>query len=467
MGAPVQPMVNVSDIDALLFHSSSFRHISGGQFRIKRLQLVDRFGQVAPVAGSWGQAGDYALDNKNCFVAPAMSAPQDLITKDAKHFSPSIQIPPRLLQPARLEFHLRSVGQSLDGLAGWWIWNRYNRALMVHSAQGKWLGMLHGIADGHAVFESAPGVPSLEELAGAGAQLSQELLAPLRAITAAIDGAARLDALGQLLDEAGWRIDPADEHGSWLSVLTGRPLAVVGASIRLTLEQQALSDPSFIHAFQDQGPATDITKLKDRLTRLALPNPLEQPLPLVIGDAHDPEEGLVGLWLADDFEVMRSPYASAHGPHPSGITFLDADHPLHASFADKEALHVTLLMDPFAKVYACCGLLPDQALSLPPQSLDDALRAMVPAFPMGPLLVEYEARADHATPGAYVEPRALLHTPIPPHEYGEWQWVDGSGEIFNLRHPGQEAHLDGRALHVRDGRMVLNPHHDEKNFSVK
>lgn len=462
IGVPRSATLDIDEKDEQrLFHSSSFRRISGGQFRIRRLQLVDRFGQVVPIAGTWGTDTNLTLNEKNCFIAPSMQATYNLLGKEDTYCSPSVQLPPRILQAARLEFHLRAVGNTIDGLAGWWTWNRYNRALMIHTAQGEWLGMLHPIAEGRAAFESAQGGSSLEDLA-ASTPIPRELLAPLQTIVSASDGEARLMALAELLDEASWRIDPADEHSSWLSVLTTRPLAVVGANVRFMLEHGPMTDPSWLHAFGDLGLPPEFSNFRAKMASLSLPDPLKQAFPFVIGNALDPEEGLVGLWSGDDYGVFRSPYANEKSLLP-GITILNAENPLYCSFTESEGLSMTLLMDPFAKVYACSGLLPDQALSLPPQSFDHALRKMTPVFPMGPLLVEYEAPADTHMHAGYVEPKALLHTPIPPHEFGDWQWFDGNGQTFNLRHPGQEAHIDSRSVHVRDGRMVQQPYQQDNN----
>ncbi|WP_404932103.1 hypothetical protein HF313_16660 [Massilia atriviolacea] len=421
-----------------------FRRASGGQFRIERLTLVDRYGQVLPLAGPWRDGPGRLLDAGNCFIAPAMQAGPDLAGAEFGAWSPSVQLAPRLLQPARLDFHPRALGTGQDGpLAGWWSWNRYNRALMVYAADGAWQGMLHAAPDGRAAFEPAPDGPALAELAGANPPLA----GPLARIAAADDGGARLDALGRLLDDAGWRIDPVDEHDAWLSVLTGRPLAVIGASLGLSLQGAPLADPSWAEAFGADGLPDGLAQLRRRLAAAAPADPLAQALPMTLGDPDDPEEGLVAVWREAQPDLLLSPYAGEDGP---GIAPLGPAHPLYCRFAPAPALRLCLLMDPFSSVYASCGLLPDQALALPPGLFDAALRALAPVFSMGPLLAEYEPAAEAGAP--------LLHMPVPPHELGQWQWLDGSGATIDLRHPGTEAHLGGRRTELREGRMLLAPH---------
>ncbi|HZX30162.1 MAG TPA: hypothetical protein VFF03_02305 [Rhodocyclaceae bacterium] len=452
-GIPVPDLKELPSGDKNLFDSCRFRQMSGGQFRIERITLVDRYGQVVPIAGEWRSGPGRKLTEENCFVAPSFRPNYDLEELRQHIWSPAAQMPPRLLQAARTVFETRNVGTGNGPVAGWWTWNRYNRALMVHDPDGNWLGMVHTGALQGAVFEPAPGGRDLSALE----QTLPELAGLLRQLVTAGDSRQRFDALGELLDEAGWRIDPADEHGAWLSVMTGRPLAIVGASLAFELEGPPSRDPSWAFSFGDEELPDVLADLRRRVDAIALPSPLEKPLPILVGNPDDHEEGLVGLWLGEDVSTMLSPYASREG---AGLALLSPDRPLYHSFSDQTALRLLLLVDPFATVYAASGILPDQALSLPPSLFEPALRAMAPVFPMGPLLAEREEPGSHDhddAAGRHVEPLPLLYMPVPPSDAGDWRWMDGDGRQYAVRSPGNEAHLSGRPLEIREGLLQLVP----------
>src|SRR4029077_6100029 len=179
------------------------------------------------------------------------------------------------------------------------------------------------------------------------------------------------------------------EDDPLLSLLLGRPLALVRATLELELAGLPASDQGLqsIGNFDTKG----FPKLK---------------FPARLGEAQKDTDGLIGYFTdAPQAETSGAfyPAAGAKGtPYPGAIEYghtlaLDCETPVT----------LTLLMDPRAKVHAITGILPKRAVTLPPRVSSAAKSAKDTFFQVAPL----------------VSPGGAVIMPKPSDDYGNWPWA--------------------------------------------
>jgi hypothetical protein len=199
----------------------------------------------------------------------------------------------------------------------------------------------------------------------------------------------------RLIGEMDQYIHPS---GEWqqqnLSILIGRPLALVRASLRLQLDGPPATDQSWIQSgkFNPQG----FTKIE---------------FPVRLGDLRKGQDGLVGYFVEGHFETIRLGFGAPEQPGVKNIYFqYNADIPLTLD-PEAKPLMVTLLMDPQVGIHITSGILPTKFVELPPHGISDALLAMDITFLSAPLI------------GGRSEVPSL---PLPVDIQGEWLWISSA-----------------------------------------
>ena len=200
--------------------------------RIDELWLVDDFGQSADLLG----------------LTPARSK------SFGQRFHPRIRwhddqsvvaMPPRLLQPARLNFRFTAADDvsddsdpALRSICGWLFFNPLDQALVLCDRSGDLVGEL--------VITKEQGKFRISWEAGAGGVTLDKIPnASLKAFAQSLieTGASspKLLDLLNLIDRALERIRPAAARNN--SILASRPLALVNAVVGLELFGKAWTDP--------------------------------------------------------------------------------------------------------------------------------------------------------------------------------------------------------------------------------
>ncbi len=310
-----------------------FCPIRGGSLEIRRLRVVDSFGQFREIDPS------------------GLLRPRSLLTPDSEALGGrAICLPPRVVPPARLQFrwlaaldgHEEASEQaSMSPIHGWIVADHVDSSLAIYAADGEHLGAV--TSDGG--WEPAPGRSTKPEdigdpqLMGFTTTLKDHASELIDRIEAAQEG-----------------IHPTGHDGGALTVLMGRPLALVRAMIRLDL----------------LGPAPVCQSIDpldgDGLVQLARSSRGFESVrfPVRLGDAGHPGDGLVGFYLHDaETGVQSSSFVAAQ----------DDEQGLLLRF-DGRPLHVTMLVDPRASVHASCGILPLKAIGIPAQQYEPALARM-------------------------------------------------------------------------------------------
>jgi hypothetical protein len=260
--------------------TSSFEGMRNGQFVFTRLAVVDRFGQTVQVVTT------QTSPQFTPVLAPGLAPSRPLVAPAA---GTAVQLPPRLLQPARLDLALLTpegdapVAEAAAStpVAGWLVANHLDGALAAYDAAGAILGELRPAADatGHVAprWERAPGTSapaSLDALRALHPRLGG-VLAGL-----AVAGAEALAGFLEAVDETSWAVDPLGERSDLLlNALVGRPLAVVRAGVSLRLQGEPVTDPSWPFTFAPvKAPFTGYT------------------FEVELGDAESRRDGLMGYW---------------------------------------------------------------------------------------------------------------------------------------------------------------------------
>jgi hypothetical protein len=419
-----------------------FFPIRAGRLKILRLYVVDAFGQTVklPVVKGQGPTEFDGLDHVR-----ARRAHNTFI----EGLKPGeIALRPRFATPMRLRFELESASPA----CGWVLPNHMEDSLAIYSASGKPLGAFQKRLKREAGDKAFYWVPfprekrqedGLERAWPDNPQADDDKLdafgmplgfrkwvrggdADERAGRAALGafcdwvsglGAEPGDAFSALLNESIQATDqrvPEEDPG--ISVLVGRPLALVRASLRLEWPGLPAHSPELI---------------PESLKEPVQPNALEKVIvtrgfekvrwPVRVGDHRARNDGVVGVFKCSSSGTPEGPFYPTWGeddrrraswwqPRPPAITeTADREKFGTQEFSlDCEApFRLMMLMDPQARAHAAIGALPRVYLELPADISSGAKRVRDVFFQTAPVLGESDT------------PRM----PRPSDDYGEWSWA--------------------------------------------
>ncbi len=416
-----------------------FQPVRRGDAYIEQLQMIDTFGQIA------------SLPQTNSTYIKLKAAPKYLNLGPA---GKNIVLPARLTQPARVQFRWLAAQSGFGDIdememndhaastpiCGWFIPNNLDNSLMVYSTEGIALGSINQ----NAVWESTPGVNMQLQWF----QIPNEHLRKVVQYLCVHDGEedaiavtkqAYLQTFISTVEDALETIDPQDyaQHQS-LALLMGRPIAVVRATLDLQVEGRLATDLSwnaFIYQFGEPygytpkqvtnpNSSLDFALLKgfDPSNQKRITDSFEKvKFPLRIGEKHQLNDGLVGLWVEDEqgrlSDTFFAPEQNEGGPQinnpignnpdlPRNIKTAEASNIPPISIQD-DPLKMTLLLDPRGTVHATTGILPTKVLSIPPDQYAEVLKSMAITFLTSPILTDPEQ----------------IHLPLPKEAGYEWSWI--------------------------------------------
>ena len=391
---------------------NDFNPIRSGAMRLLQLRLVDTFGQVQ------------VLDPSDVSVSEPLAGPgQDRLA----------WLPPRLVQPARLDFRWLAAGADLEEMnshpattpvCGWIVPNNLDDSLAVYDARGEALGSLAIDPSDEDPWIPAPG--------SSAARSENDILNPylqqvvtwlLRNIRKDKEfGPAFLDALDSALEN----IDPENfaQHQD-LALLMGRPLAIVRAALNLSVQGLPAVDQGW-DAFRQDLRRTQ--RDDDGFSGVRFP--------LRLGEFSQFNDGLAGYWKESAGGGLSSPFYAVQSEPETGPGSIHYAHdPANIALALNEApLLVTMLVDPRGVVHATSGILPVQSLRIPADQYLPSLQAISVTFLSAPVLT---------TPGK-------LDLPVPAEPGYAWSWLERNPdspdwtERNDITDPRPEATFNGR-----------------------
>lgn len=413
--------------------------LRNGVLRFTKLRIVDLYGQTLQLAGA---------------QIPALCLPENMRSPDP--LERGLVLPPRILQSSQVSFRLLAADAADDKteatktvgpVCGFLVPDHLDGALEVYDSQGKSLGQVQTALSGRGIeWQGTPGLPGSwgkppvlqnRHLRG----LIEGLLAwgPKDALADRDENQSALAAILRTVDAALWTVDPMGRVGSeHLSVLVGRPLAVVRARVRLTCEAPVV--------------ATDLARTL---------------LPVRLGLLTRLHDGLMGYFIDDDYsrfypvhEILAQQtrdggrhegfHAAAHTlqgyydqfpPKPVDHPYLDTSPMLKLRIG--QTARLTLLLDPRGGVHATTGALPTKKIELMREHIAKALDAIALTFRVGPVL------SDPTT----------VRMPLPKEIRGQWSWIRRTGvTVWNeapVVHASQDAMVSKTPSELMEGWLRL------------
>lgn len=384
----------------------SFNPIRSGAMTIKTLRLVDTFGQFKEIIKT---GIDTDVVTTTSMIPPNLSY--------------QILLPPRLAQPARLNFHWiaadsqneeqMSTTPAITPVCGWIVTNNLDSNLQFYDADGHALGLIDRggtwrSAPGSTLSRNAQGYPQLPNfhlqkvvhyLLERGMDFQQEFISTL------------IDSLDT--------IDPENfaEHPS-LALLVGRPIAIVRATFNLEVKGLPACDPTV--------SVTDLETIEDEDENVigVIPNTGgfdAVKFAIRLGDYQQLNDGLVGYWRevheGEDYEyegnIFYAPQSSFVKENliqteAEGIVYFEQT-------VDAPPQYVTMLIDPRGTIHTTSGILPNQELQLPPENYNEALQAIEVNFIASPILSNI----------------GEIGIPLPEIPKYAWSWVSLNGSEWS------------------------------------
>jgi len=394
---------------------SPFVPLRAGFLRLRRLRLVDGFGQFVDLAGS----------SDTTLVDPAKITWADSLSDDG-HPDRGL-LPPRFTSPARLMLRLVDANGSptdaddaISPVCGFILPNHLESSIEVFDSAGGALGIVRHEDD--LLWEPAPGMVGI-----AGRSPDRTIPNPFRGgmVQGLLDhhpadesgqrDEGVLSAFLRAVDSTSWSIDPfahaGDEH---LSLLLGHPIAVIRARMWLEVREPVVPDLS------------------------------GRPLPVRIGSLAQWNDGVFGYFVDDDYRQLHLPdgaaarFARELGPGQGFLQRIDRVPPWFSTFAGdlagsaatgrdpvthpvvnasdalwilpRQVVRLTLLVDPHATVHATTGYLPQKSIGMRRRWMAPGLARIAPTFRFGPLLVDPNS----------------VKMPVARDIGGTWSWVSRS-----------------------------------------
>jgi hypothetical protein len=423
---------------------SNFEAMRNGQFFFRRITLVDQFGQALEIVTS------QSSDAFTPILSEALLPDKTITSIEASRL---VQLPPRLLQAARLNFAAVLptddnaeifLNSDANPICGWVLPNHLDRGLSIYAPDGASLGELRPATDltGTKVlsWQTTPN--------GAYATLAEVQTAypHLGEFLQGLVGQSYEDFVKfmAVIDETLWTVEPLGErYDQNLSILIGRPLALVRAFLQFELQQQPLWDTSWPYTFAPPQPAF-----------------VNYEFAVKVGDEAQFKDGLLGYFTGNDYSVFNAVYDPNLTPS-TYVQQLQANSFINLKFDGESKAFLTLLVDPRASVYAQTDLLPATALTIEQGYVQAALDAMEITFRVGPQLTTISTAVSEV--GESIQ---TILMPEPAENNGVWSWQERSGDDWTqmpIAASGQEANLSSVAPTLREGLLKLTVNLSEEN----
>lgn len=430
-----------------------FHGIRQGQFYFNELTVYDKFGRLLWVIEKGTSTGLYDAQNFPLMIDPTLQTETSVFPQ----VKSVVQVPPRPLQPTRLNFSLLDgfddaktlgVTPNVNPVAGWVLPNHLDQSLNLYDPDGLALGEFRLFAqpDGSlkGLWEAPPHGPvtSLKDVEARAPHVYQMIMAPELA------DPANFKTFMQVIDSTLWTVDPlGNRNDQNLSVLIGRPLALVRARLSLRTHGPAYHDTSWAATLNPPAPASLNVEFGVRL-----------------GDQATREDGVIGYFTDTAYgqfnSVARaettSPQSLVRQIGPIGDT--DTGNFLRLKLTETSSQLVTILADPRASMHAVTGILPVKQAQVPAKFIQSALSRMEISFHCGPLLTHIGPTPTQGGQTAiYAE---SVELPLPTEQGGVWSWWEKTtaapGSVgFDIRSSSINAKLKDTKPSLREGAMQL------------
>ncbi len=370
-----------------LLPNNSFHPIRGGYLQNLEIVLVDVFGRKRKV-----KPNDFHCSSS--------------LRAGSTEGHRQVYLPPRITQPARLLFRYLAadddemeMNPASSPVCGWMVYNHLERSLALYDHLHQLRGSFY-LSEGQVIWRTAPGLDKGNSLAGAMSGVNGYLADFASSIEG--NGPNFLKAFLDNLSQASSTIDASHDRNPSLSVLIGRPFALIQVSLELELQGRPAVNQNW-SAFKNEVENFELdssTFLEGRET-----NGFEGvELPLWLGARLREEDGLVGYFLEG---ASGYDFSGFYGVAASGQAGVELQTCLSLAPEDP-ARKFLMIADPRAKIHATMGFLPTKAIEIPPDRYADMLAALEVNFPVS----------------AVLGPADQFALPLPSEPGFEWSWVE-------------------------------------------
>lgn len=366
--------------------SNLFFPLRSGTIQIKNLSIVDAFGQVKEVII------DGAPNNPD--VSCSVS-----IKGVATDLNNSFPLPPRIVQPSRLQFNwlnshdemiYQDTGKLDNPILGWLVPNYLDKSILVYDGNGNEIAILQITSDitregGLHLFKIPfPGENNIPDLSD-NMHLKQFL--------DAINKASIASGIMDLANKVNSNLAGANAmQNNTSALLCGQPIAIARCSVGLEL----LGLPVYNQRWDESGKENsgEIESVK---------------FPLFIGDFTLEKDGLLGCFTDDDYTRFYTTINAPDFKFSESESFFVKNSPRKLSL-NQSAIKMTLLIDPSAGVHLSSGILPTKFVELFGHNSSELLDSLNTSFMIAPFIAEK------------VEP----NIPIPTSINANWKWTHKS-----------------------------------------
>lgn len=400
--------------------------VRSGHFQLLNVWIVDSFGQVM-------QGADRPIGTSSTNPLTTVLWSESLTTPGNSWNNVYGQLPPRVSQGARVNMNLLKstddgiVSNSADStspICGWVMPNHLDASLMVFDAEGNNYGAVIRVqseqtASNRSIrWDAAPG---LNTALGAPPDIANAHLSNFVGglLRTRFQGSDAYDDFMTAIDSALWTLSSYGGQNGNLSLLLGRPLAVVRAEVVFTLS----GDPSYNQGWCETGQFYN----KNGAYQATNPSFMSLAFSLRIGDAFLVENGVMGYFHDDNYDTFYPVYG-VNGQTATIIDIIRAGFSLNfvppdnsngfkSSYVkpghlvllspDGKPVKLTILVDPVGNIPIFPGSLPYSSQSLPNGPVSNALKNLQASFRAGPLLLD----------------PAKIKMPTPAEIKGKWDWV--------------------------------------------
>ena len=395
---------------------ADFWPLRSGFMRVKRLRLVDCFGQVLDLAGS-GANADADMSEIDRSEPLEIAGRSDLL-----------ELAPRFTAPSRLWFRFVGSGDdtveatdAISPLCGFLLPNHLDGDLQFHGADGTGFGAVRFDETSGVVWEDSPGRPTTTGKSPSAAVDNAHLGAVAQGLLdwGAVDATpdapsdeTALSALLRIVDTSLWAVDPFAQIGEeHLALLVGHPITVMRAMVKVDVAEPVT--PAEIEGIR---------------------------VPVRIGALAHWQDGLLAYFAGDDYRTLRIPdpaaadFARPVGPNQGfnqpasetsdyyanfaadlGVVGQKGNTPVDHPYVDTSGLlwlqpgqevMLTLLIEPHCVVHATTGYLPRKEIGMRRAWTAPGLARLAPVFRFGPVVVDPK----------------LIRMPVPTDIRGTWSW---------------------------------------------
>lgn len=427
---PYGSLVDLPELDG---HPSPFKPMVHGQFRFKKLNIVDKFGQVVSAIDPSSGRNFVAPCTSQYFSVQPLSegnnSVANVVIPEASDKNEFVQLPPIINHEARMNSCFvvsdkgtwRPATEWENPIWGWIVLNYPDMSLQVFHADGSFFreltaGERSASTDVKWKPFKAPGLTG-----GKNPQLDN--------FVTLLDSSQNLNDFFNMISDAQDTVPhtPAS-YADIRSAIVGRPLALVNTGWSIELANPPQVNQSSILT---TPPGQNIVDCKFQVQ---------------FGDKERAFDGMVGFFDAGIGNRAQLDFSTIFTYYPSSATFtantttgvnkppvttnLTIDkYPklqpfyissLDASDASKyqntwtNKLHILgMLMDPFLAIHAYSTVLPMASLKLPSWAIDAAVQKMSLFFKLGPLIIPEDVPSAYDSSLALKDGVDIAEFPVP------------------------------------------------------